>query len=67
MEIICIVDVFDFCWVNFLFQSSEVIFIVFACILGLISFFWSVCHSFAILVVNRFASCFGETLSIKVL
>jgi len=67
MEIISIVDVLDLCWVNFLLQGSEVVFIVFAGVLGLKCFFHWEGHTAAVFFIDRFSSCLRETLSIQVL
>jgi len=67
MEIICIVNIFYFCWVNLLFQSSEVIFTEFSGVLSLESVLNRVTKSSVILSIDRLASSFGKTLSIEIL
>lgn len=67
MEIVCVVDVFYFCWVNFLFQHSEVIFTKFSGVLSLESVLNRVTKSNVIFSIDRFASRFGKTLSIEIL
>jgi hypothetical protein len=67
MEIISIVDVLDLCWVDFLFQSSEVIFTKFSGVLCLESVLYRVTKTYIVFSIDRFASSFSKTLSIEIL
>ena len=67
MEIIGVVDVLDFSWLNLLLESSKVIFAVLSLVLGSESIFNTVVQAGLILFIDGFASGLGEALTIQIL
>jgi len=66
MEIICVVDILNFCWVDFFFKCSEVIFIELSSVLSGKCVFDGMLETSVVFTVDRFSSCFCETLSIEI-
>jgi hypothetical protein len=63
MEMISIINVFNLCWVKFLFKCSEIIFIIFCCIFSCKCLPYWMLETLLIFTIYSFSSCFGKTLT----
>ena len=63
MEIICILYVFDFCWLQIFFKSSEIVFRKFCYIFRSKCLFYTVLKSTFIFSIYCLCSCFRKTFS----
>jgi len=60
---ISIINVFNLCWVKFLFKCSEIIFIIFCCIFSCKCLPYWMLETLLIFTIYSFSSCFGKTLT----
>ena len=63
MEMISIVDIFDFCWVQFLLQGSEIIFAVLSLIFSCKSVSHWMLETGLVLTVDCLSGCPGKALT----
>jgi hypothetical protein len=66
MEVVCIINIFNLCWIDFVSQSSKVIFVKLSLVLGRESVLWGMSHTFFVLIIDSSACSFSETFSIQV-
>ena len=67
MEVVAVVDVFSFGWVQVILQMSEIILGVGSLSLGGESVLHRMIEAFFVLAVDSLGCCFGEALSVEVL
>ena len=67
MEIIAVSNILDFCWINFFFQGSKIIFVEFSLSFCCESLFNWVIETFLIVSIDSVCSNFGISLSIQIL